>query len=334
MTGEELFLRELKFKKDYDQLVELYDIVFENELSNMGQSATQVLKEIKAILPFMKFMGIFSKKYRHILDGYVYTHDSKIIAVTTVSTWNMKDWEIAMVATDPEYRRRGLGRTLVNKSIEHAKKYKAKMCYLEVLHDNVPAYDLYSNLGFVKYDSVAKYLLELNNLPEERQEEKIPEEYSIKKLKRNKKTSKERYELEIRSKSELSEQFMPTDEGLFKNTLMKKILRPIISKLMGLKLEMELIYYNNQLVATLLVNIKKEKEDIIGIDLVVDKEHEERLAKPIIDYALKQIIEAETLSHKALITVRTTNDKITKVVEEYNFKQIELNHYLGLKLKE
>ena len=177
MTGEELILREMKFKKDYDQLVELYDIVFENELSNMGQSATQVLKEIKAILPFMKFMGIFSKKYRHILDGYVYTHDSKIIAVTTVSTWNMKDWEIAMVATDPEYRRRGLGRKLVNESIEHAKKYKAKMCYLEVLHDNVPAYDLDSNLGFVKYDSVAKYLLELNNLPEERQEEKIPVEF-------------------------------------------------------------------------------------------------------------------------------------------------------------
>ncbi|MHA1911339.1 MAG: GNAT family N-acetyltransferase [Candidatus Kariarchaeaceae archaeon] len=332
MPNEELIQRELNFKKDYDQLVELYDEVFKNELSSMGTSATQVLKEIKAILPLMKIFGIFSKKYRHMMDGYVYTHENKIIAATTVSTWNMKDWEIAMVATDPEYRRKGLGRALVNKSIEHAKKYKAEMCYLEVLQDNKPAYDLYSNLGFVQYDSVAKYLLDFKNLPEERQNEKLPEEYSLKKLKRSKKTSKERYELEIRSKPELSEQFMPTDEGQFKNTLVKKILRPILGKIMGLKFNMDLIYFNDQLVASLFVNIKQKKEDIIGVNLVIDKSHEEKLAKPLIDYAIKQIIEAESPCYKSLITISTASKTLTEVVEKYNFKQIELNHYLGLKL--
>lgn len=333
MTSEELIQRELKFKKDYDQLVELYDVVFENELSNMGTTATQVLKEMKSILPLMKVMGIFSKKYRHIMDGYVYTHDDKIIAATTVSTWNMKDWEIAMVATSPEYRRRGLGRKLVNKSIEHAKKHKAEMCYLEVLHDNEPAYNLYSDLGFVQYDSVAKYLLELNNLPTDIQNEQLPEKYSLKEFKRTKKTSNEKYELEIRSKSELSEQFMPTDKSQFKNTLVKKILRPIVGKIFGMKFNQELIYYKDQLVATLFVNIRQKEEDITGIDLTVDKAHEQILAKPLIEYALNRITEAETASNKAIITINASNEKLIEVVEEYNFKQIELNHYLGLKLK-
>jgi ribosomal protein S18 acetylase RimI-like enzyme len=336
MTVEELILRELNFKKDYDQLVELYDEVFEKELSDMGQSASQVLKEIKSMRPLLKIVGVFSKKYRHIMDGYVYTtkKENKIIAATTVSTWNMKDWEIAMVATNPEYRRRGLGKALVHKSIEHAKKYKGGMCYLEVLEDNKPAYNLYSKLGFVQYDSVAKYLLDLKNLPEDRQEENLPKEYTLKKMKRTKKLSNDRYELEIRSKPELSEQFMPTDKNQFKNTFIKKLLRPIVGKLLGLKFKTDLIYFNDRLVATLNVNVKQEKEEINGIDLIIDKAHEEKLAKPLIDHALNRINGVETQCYKVLITVRTSDEKLTKVVEEYNFKQIELNHYLGLKMEE
>ena len=66
----------------------------------------------------------------------------------------------------------------------------------------------------------------------------------------------------------------------------------------------------------------------------MDKSHEEKLAKPVIDYALKTIENAKTESQKVLITIGTSNEKLSQILEEYNFKQIEKNLYLGLKMKE
>ena len=60
----------------------------------------------------------------------------------------IKKGHIVSVAVLPEYRRKGLGQALVNEAMENMKLYKAKQCYLEVRKSNMPAIDLYKNLGF------------------------------------------------------------------------------------------------------------------------------------------------------------------------------------------
>lgn len=60
----------------------------------------------------------------------------------------IKKGHIVSVAVLPEYRRKGLGQALVNEAMENMKLYKAKQCYLEVRKSNIPAIDLYKNLGF------------------------------------------------------------------------------------------------------------------------------------------------------------------------------------------
>lgn len=55
---------------------------------------------------------------------------------------------IALVAVHPNHRRRGLGRALVEKAIEKAKELNLSFLSLEVRVSNVPAQNLYQNLGF------------------------------------------------------------------------------------------------------------------------------------------------------------------------------------------
>jgi hypothetical protein len=55
-----------------------------------------------------------------------------------------------------------------------------------------------------------------------------------------------------------------------------------------------MVYHREQLVTSLNVQIKEGEEDIHGIDLMIDKSFEDKLAKSLIDYALNLISEAES----------------------------------------
>ena len=59
--------------------------------------------------------------------------------------------EILDIAVDPEYRRRGIGRTLLNGILEVIMSKGADSVFLDVRRSNVPAISLYSSLGFTVY---------------------------------------------------------------------------------------------------------------------------------------------------------------------------------------
>ena len=55
---------------------------------------------------------------------------------------------ILNVAVHPDWRRRGIGRCLVEHVIAEARRAKAEKAFLEVRRHNVPAIGLYESLGF------------------------------------------------------------------------------------------------------------------------------------------------------------------------------------------
>lgn len=55
---------------------------------------------------------------------------------------------ITNVAVDPDYRRRGIGRELINEMIRHAEKNRMTTIYLEVRVSNTAAISLYRAAGF------------------------------------------------------------------------------------------------------------------------------------------------------------------------------------------
>jgi ribosomal-protein-alanine N-acetyltransferase len=65
--------------------------------------------------------------------------------------------ELGDLAVDPEHRGRGIGRTLLNRSIEEARLRGARSLYLEVRESNEAARALYQTAGFETVGRRADY---------------------------------------------------------------------------------------------------------------------------------------------------------------------------------
>lgn len=58
--------------------------------------------------------------------------------------------EILLIATLPEYRRRGIGRALLEAALAEARSRGARRCLLEVAADDAPAVLFYRSAGFAR----------------------------------------------------------------------------------------------------------------------------------------------------------------------------------------
>ena len=67
LENSKLKIREWDFERDQEKVIELLDIVFEKELESKGMNVKVIFDEFKSIQPLMKFLGIFSKNFRHIV---------------------------------------------------------------------------------------------------------------------------------------------------------------------------------------------------------------------------------------------------------------------------
>lgn len=76
-------------------------------------------------------------------------YDGKVIGY--IMTWIVLDEaHIINIAVDPEYRRKGIAKTLISRTLDYAKSEKAKRATLEVRVSNISAQNLYEKLGFKK----------------------------------------------------------------------------------------------------------------------------------------------------------------------------------------
>eukprot|EP00347_Sterkiella_histriomuscorum_P022383 403330679 len=70
---------------------------------------------------------------------------------------------IAMLAVHPEYRRIGLGRNLIKKSLDHMKEQGADEVILETELTNISALKLYESFGFIRDKRLLSYYLNGND---------------------------------------------------------------------------------------------------------------------------------------------------------------------------
>ena len=104
----------------------------ENACFSSPWSEKTLLSELQN--PLNKFFGAFTE---NTLAGY--------IGFQTV----LEETSVFNVAVLPEFRRNGIGKALVEKLIDEAKKSGSKVVFLEVRAGNLPAINLYEKEGFV-----------------------------------------------------------------------------------------------------------------------------------------------------------------------------------------
>ena len=116
------------------------------------ESMSASLKNYRRLWPLVRGIQWVSPALRDILHGYVWEEDGQIVGFTQVSRRGTTDvWYVSGVGVHPGYRRRGIARQLVSRSLELLRARGGRVALLDVIDGNVPAYHLYQSLGFEAY---------------------------------------------------------------------------------------------------------------------------------------------------------------------------------------
>ena len=330
-NSEEFVMRPLDIKQDYEELIPFYDLIFERELTAKGTSIRATLEEFKSFMPLFKIMGIFSKNFRHVFDGFVFENNEGKIVSTVNIGFSGDFWEIAMVATHPDYRRKGLAKKLIIKSLDHAKQHKAKKCVLEVLEENEPAYKLYRNMGFNHFDTKVKMRLDKEKISDIKKIE-LPQEYTIQQRKQDKKTSLAMLRVEEKATPDEVLHFMPVNKIKYQKTLMMRMLRPIFKLIAKSKARRWTIHFGDKIVGILYADVGRRKDSCHNIDVIVDPEYEKKLTSAMIGYALNYINKNSIYELNTITEVRKSNSLLLEELQNYGFVSFETDHLLALKM--
>jgi ribosomal protein S18 acetylase RimI-like enzyme len=115
-----------------------------------------VLRNLGAALASTAFMPIPTESLR----GFVFEERGRIIGNVTLTLDDSRTarWMISNVAVAEKYRRRGLGRQLMQAAIDEARERNARWLILNVRPWNTGAQQLYETLGFRVVDTETQYV--------------------------------------------------------------------------------------------------------------------------------------------------------------------------------
>lgn len=130
------------------------DVVF-RPLTESDLRAVDELESLCFCDPWTKsmFLGAFLSEF---FCGFGAFCEGRLIGFI-VSTVVFEDAETDDLAVHPDYRRRGVGKELLRKAEEEAKKRGATRAFLEVRVGNTAAFALYEKCGYKTLRRRAKY---------------------------------------------------------------------------------------------------------------------------------------------------------------------------------
>lgn len=150
-------VRPLNPGRDLTQVALLLEEAFRQDLGALHMWArVPVLRNIGAALASTAFMPMPTESLR----GFVYEENGHILGNVTLTLDDSRSarWMISNVAVAEKYRRRGLGRLLMQAAIDEARERNARWLILNVRPWNTGAQRLYEALGFHVVDTEMQYV--------------------------------------------------------------------------------------------------------------------------------------------------------------------------------
>ncbi len=145
-------LRPVDSLRDLRVIADLIELCFQDTLDLEGQD---YLRELRSTAESARFLSWASPFLEDDLgSGYVWEEQGRIVgnvSMIPIQSRGRNCLLIANVAVHPEFRKRGIGRTLTSVAIEYARQRKIYAAWLQVRQDNAVAVNLYRSLGFTNH---------------------------------------------------------------------------------------------------------------------------------------------------------------------------------------
>jgi len=144
-------LRPMEIPRDADAVAQLLEETFD---PSKDRESREVVREFR----MLRYLGllVWPEEWLGPGSGYVWEDEGRVVGNATITALpgHRDIWVLANVAVHPDYRRRGIGRALVEGSLALARSQGAEVVTLEVEHSNLPAQRIYRRLGFQMVEGV------------------------------------------------------------------------------------------------------------------------------------------------------------------------------------
>lgn len=324
-SNDESQIRPINPLRDLDQLTALIELVLGSEIERWGGDFRAQMRMAKMMAPWFKFLGFFSKNYRHTFDGYIWEQDGHFIAAVILQPvlYDVSRWQIMNVVTHPDYRRRGIARILVSRAIEHARSFGARICYLEVQQHSLPAIKLYEQLGFTGYDR----LTILKRTGNEASETDNINGFQFSAM--SMAEWKKRFELAKSIVPPEIQEFMPVSQAEYQFSIWQRIFDPTMMRLQGIESTWWGISKNNKMVG--FANLVSCKSPLMTnrMDIEVLPAYQEEATVQILALLLDRL-----QKHPQQVTMTMLNHYSQRVLQIYQQHKFEvMEEYLRMGLR-
>jgi GNAT superfamily N-acetyltransferase len=146
-----------------------------------AKNFVDTLRAARRLWPLISLGRMISPGMRNGMRGFLWEEDGQPVGLVATGQGANRTWWIANLAVLPEYRRRGIARQLVQASIECARHHGESAMTLDVIAENLPAYQLYQQCGFEPYNGSVELIAPEGPLPPL----SIPSRYIVRRLKAN-----------------------------------------------------------------------------------------------------------------------------------------------------
>ncbi len=154
-------VRPLNLSRDTTQVVRLLNLVFGPTIEQEGQ------RLLDGSLATGAFMARINQMTQTASPGFVWEEDRRIVGnVSLMSSPVSGRYLIANVAVHPDFRRRGIGRVLMERAMEAVVQKRGRAVLLQVRDDNAEAIRLYQSLAFKLVGTMSSWQASAHQLNE------------------------------------------------------------------------------------------------------------------------------------------------------------------------
>lgn len=150
-------------RRDMKEVVDLLQEAFGDQ---MDPEARLVLREMRLVAHLAPWLGgwvLGPGVYGSSVVGFVWLENGRVVGHATVQRMDYGGirWQIANVAVAKPYRGRGIGRALMEASLDHIRRERGVWAVLQVRENNPPAVHLYRSLGFEAIGGETRWVRDL-----------------------------------------------------------------------------------------------------------------------------------------------------------------------------
>jgi ribosomal protein S18 acetylase RimI-like enzyme len=150
VRGEGSGPRPVNLRTDLGAIADLVEMCFAGQMDAEGRAAVREMRWLSHTGPLLWLLAGLNHVARGVSTGLVWVEDERLVGNVSVYRAEVREpaWVIANVAVHPDYRRRGIARSLVRASLDLLRRRRACWAILQVGHDNAAAIALYREVGF------------------------------------------------------------------------------------------------------------------------------------------------------------------------------------------